>query len=193
MICTLVLYPLAFFLPGDDHGRIEDPRNTLVMIQNSSTIQLILVWYFLFIFLYNTFGVLVTYLLNSVWHAILDNFRPITVWSTDLFIFYAVSGGAFGEMWTNWSFLELAGLAILLVGTAVYNANIQLPCFSYDGLDVSRMATPAMARSPLVASAMHHAMAQDLPEAEQKAAVTHYVPPNTQAQTQYGFISVNTS
>ena len=42
------------------------------------------------------FGVLVTYLLDAVWHAILDNFRPITVWVVDLAIYYCVSKN-FGE------------------------------------------------------------------------------------------------
>ncbi|KAJ1630774.1 hypothetical protein T492DRAFT_78005 [Pavlovales sp. CCMP2436] len=103
---------------------MEDPFNTIAMIQNSTTIKHILVWYFVLIFLYNSSGVLVTYLLNSVWHAILDNFRPITVWGADLFIFYAISKGTFGEEWNKWSYLELAGLGILLFGTAVYNASV---------------------------------------------------------------------
>lgn len=29
---------------------------------------------------YNIFAVYVTHFLSSVWHAILDNFRPISVW-----------------------------------------------------------------------------------------------------------------
>ena len=78
-------------------------------------------WYFLSIFFYNALAVLVTFMLNSVWHAILDNFRPITVWGTDLFIFYFVTK-SFGEEWTKWSFVQLAGLFVLLYGTAVYNA-----------------------------------------------------------------------
>ena len=58
-------------------------------------------FYFLSIFFYNALAVLVTFMLNSVWHAILDNFRPITVWGTDLFIFYVVTT-SFGEEWTKW-------------------------------------------------------------------------------------------
>ena len=77
--------------------------------------------YFLSIFFYNALAVLVTFMLNSVWHAILDNFRPITVWGTDLFIFYVITT-AFGEEWTKWSYVQLAGLFVLLYGTAVYNA-----------------------------------------------------------------------
>lgn len=62
-------------------------------------------------------------MLNSVWHAILDNFRPITVWVTDLFIFYAISTvGNFGEPWTPWSWIQVGGMMVLLYGTAIYNA-----------------------------------------------------------------------
>ena len=60
-------------------------------------------------------------MLSSVWHAILDNFRPITVWVTDLFIFYYINP-LFGEVWTQYSYLQIVGMAVLLYGTAIYNA-----------------------------------------------------------------------
>ena len=67
----------------------------------------------------NLFAALVTFLLNSVWHAILDNFRPITVWTTNLFIFYVVSqSGDLGEPWTKWSYIQLTGMFVLFYGTA---------------------------------------------------------------------------
>lgn len=77
--------------------------------------------YFFTIFFYNLFAVLVTFMLSSVWHAILDNFRPITVWIVDLLIFYYINP-FFGEAWTPYSYLQIAGMAILLYGTAIYNA-----------------------------------------------------------------------
>lgn len=117
VICLFVIYPFAYYLPGEDHGSYEDPFNTWVMFKNSSTIQTAFVVYFFAIFLYNLFAVLVTFMLNSIWHAILDNFRPITVWCTDLVIFYAISKtGAFGEPWTMWSFIQLLGMFVLLYG-----------------------------------------------------------------------------
>lgn len=123
ILCLLVVYPLVYYLPGDDHGSYEDPWNTIHMFMNSSTIQNAFIVYFVVIFLYNFFAVLVTFLLNSVWHAILDNFRPITVWITDLFIFYVITqSGDFGEPWTRWSWLQVFGMGVLLYGTAVYNA-----------------------------------------------------------------------
>jgi hypothetical protein len=118
-----VVYPLAYYLPGEDHGSYEDPFNTYEMFKNSITIQRAFVFYFFAIFFYNLFAVLVTYLLNSLWHAILDNFRPITVWCTDMFIFYVITEtGDFGEPWTKYSLLQAFGLAVLLYGTAIYNA-----------------------------------------------------------------------
>lgn len=61
-------------------------------------------------------------MLDSVWHAILDNFRPATVWMVDLIIFYYLST-SFGEQWNaSWSWLQLVGMITLLYGTAIYNA-----------------------------------------------------------------------
>lgn len=57
----------------------------------------------------------------SVWNALLDTFRPITVLVTELFIFYCVSP-LIGEMWTKYSYLQIAGMAGLIYGTAIYNA-----------------------------------------------------------------------
>lgn len=121
VFCLLVAYPIVYYLPGDDHGSYEDPFNTWYMIMNSTTIQIAFVVYFFSIFFYNFFAVLVTFLLNSVWHAILDNFRPITVWVTDLFIFYYLTP-ALGEEWTSFSWVQVCGMFVLLYGTAIYNA-----------------------------------------------------------------------
>ena len=123
VLCIFVVYPLAYYLPGNDHGSYEDPFNTIAMLYNSQTIQYAFGVYFFVIFSYNFLAVLVTFALNSVWHAILDNFRPITVWMSSLFIYYFItSSGDYGESWTKWSYLQVLGLLILLYGTAIYNA-----------------------------------------------------------------------
>jgi len=121
IFCVTVAYPIVYYLPGDDHGSYEDPFNTWYMIKNSTTIQIAFWIYFCSIFFYNFFAVLVTFLLNSVWHAILDNFRPITIWMTDLVIFYYFTPDL-GEKWTVFSWVQVFGMIILLYGTAIYNA-----------------------------------------------------------------------
>lgn len=164
LICVLVLYPAVYYLPGSDHGSIEDPFNTYVMLEANPEIQRIFWLYFFSIFIYNMFAVLVTFLLNSVWHAILDNFRPITVWVTDLFIFYAISP-EFGEAWTDASYIQLLGLFVLVAGTAIYNGDIEVPGLKYrdeqDALVPKKPQTPStpmnsgVAFSPLVKRMSH--------------------------------------
>jgi drug/metabolite transporter (DMT)-like permease len=121
LVCLLVLYPLANTIPGTDHGYIENYQNTIYMFMNSPDIQRVFAVYFISVFLYNILAALVTFMLNSVWHAILDNFRPISVWGTDLFIFYLITTN-FGESWSVYSYIQVIGLFVLLYGTAIYNA-----------------------------------------------------------------------
>lgn len=164
LVCTFILYPACYALG------IEDPRDTWVLIQNSKDIQIVFAFYFVAIFLYNSLAMLVTKMLNSVWHAILDNFRPITVWVTDLMLFYVFVPGRFGEPWAfPGSYIQLAALAVLLYGTAVYNGSVKLPGFTYPDDEVDdeatmasvlaspmlvraspRLASPALLRSPLI-------------------------------------------
>lgn len=121
VLCITIMYPIGYAIPGPDHGSLENPYNTWIMFKNSQAIQLMFLVYFFAIFGYNLFGILVTYMLNSIWKAILDNFRPISIWVTDLFIFYYIST-SFGETWTVYSYIQLVGMIVLLYGTAIYNA-----------------------------------------------------------------------
>jgi len=157
LLCLLVVYPLAYALPGDDNGgsssssssidisnndyhsagSYEDPANTYAMFTSSPHIQTAFAFYLVAIFGFNFFAVMVTYMLDSVWHAILDNFRPISVWLVELFVYYVLLAVAntssssssssqqqpgFGEDWTRWSWIQVCASAILLYGTAIYNA-----------------------------------------------------------------------
>ena len=36
-VCTVLLYPLCWILPGNDHGSFEDPLNTAAKLYNSPT------------------------------------------------------------------------------------------------------------------------------------------------------------
>lgn len=121
IICLFVLYPIAFSIQGPDHGSLENLWNSLTILYNTPAIQVMFTLYFISILLLNIFALLVTFLLDSVWRAILDNFRPISVWIFDLSIFYFVTK-SFGEPWTIWCWIQLLGLFVLFYGTAIYNA-----------------------------------------------------------------------
>lgn len=121
VICVVILYPAAWYFPGPDHGCIENPFNTLKMISNSTAIQNMFCLYFVCVFAYNILALLVTKMMDSVWHAILDNFRPITVWATDLFIFYFITV-SFGEGVSQYSWIQVLAVFVLIYGTLIYNA-----------------------------------------------------------------------
>ena len=48
VMCMTVVFPLAYFLPGDDHGSYEDPFSTWNMIKQSTDIQISVGLYFIF-------------------------------------------------------------------------------------------------------------------------------------------------
>ena len=71
----------------------------------------------------------ITQFLSSIWHAILDNFRPVTVWLTGLAMHYMLDP-ELGESWNPLSYIQLAGMCVLFLGTAIYNGSVVVPCFA---------------------------------------------------------------
>jgi hypothetical protein len=124
-----LLYPIAYYIPGHDQGSFENFWTGWEMVQGTRYIRILVILSMVIVFGFNLFCVLVTFLLSSIWHAILDNFRPLTVWCTDLILYYVIERqqaatreDRIGESWTPYSWLQLAGMAVLLYGTAIYNA-----------------------------------------------------------------------
>jgi hypothetical protein len=123
------LYPIAYYIPGHDQGSFETFGTAWEMLMSTRYIRVLMIVSMIVIFAFNLFCVLVTFLLSSIWHAILDNFRPLTVWCADLLLYYAIEQAAavdeqsrLGESWAPYSWLQLAGMAVLIYGTAIYNA-----------------------------------------------------------------------
>jgi drug/metabolite transporter (DMT)-like permease len=168
LLSLLVVYPIAKIWPGNDNGSFEDPFDSIRMISNSKNMQILLASFVMTVTCYNCMAIYVTTYLSAIWHAILDNFRPITIWGVDLLLFYVIlPGQGFGEEWERTSWIQLSGLLILFLGTAVYNGSVMVCDHENDYLplgqdDIDRhdisgviktelsMASPSMTRSPLV-------------------------------------------
>lgn len=162
LIMLCVIYPIAYCIPGDDHGSYENLYESMIGIWNNSALFNVAVGYLIAITTYNVAAIFITFLLESVWRSILENFRPIAVWGCDLALFYLVTAGAFGEEWVNGSWLEAGGLVVLLIGTATYNGKngLEWPCFEYPpdahedeeiylmSPTPDRLASPMVIRSP---------------------------------------------
>ena len=132
LIMIFLVFPVAHALPGHDQGSLENVWDSLTMIANSGELQGMCVFYVLAITGFNVSAIFVTFLMDSVWRSILANFRPVAVWGADLLLFYGLTAHTFGEAWTDWSWLQLAGMLLLFLGTAVYNASVRLPGYAYD-------------------------------------------------------------
>lgn len=175
VLTILIIYPIAYLMPGDDNGSFEDPWDALAMVQHSKTLKLFTIGFVGLVTIYNCMAVYVTKYLSAIWHAILDNFRPITIWATDLVIFYKIApGSGFGESWNSASYMQLAGLIVLLFGVAVYDGAVyvwdeeyeKVPLRANDDIGAAggapaekeivlhgtpvMMASPALTRSPLI-------------------------------------------
>lgn len=150
MLC--IIYPIAYVMPGDDHGSYENLYESWVGLYNNKDLFRVAFGYVAAITTYNVAAIFVTKLLEAVWRSILENFRPIAVWGADLALFYVFTKGTFGEQWLPSSWLELCGLIVLLLGTATYNGNLRWSCFDYSNLDQSEpvMPTPDRFASPLI-------------------------------------------
>ena len=143
-------------------GSYENPWNSFHMISSSPILPTLTIGFVFTVTAYNMSAIYVTSYLSSIWHAILDNFRPITVWGLDLLIYYQIyPGAAYGEKWISpGSYIQLSGFFVLLLGTAMYNGDLG-PLTSLFGeyqaigegdekpIEVA-MSSPALSRSPLL-------------------------------------------
>ena len=128
-LTLFVTYPVYyFFIPGSDHGRFEDPVNTLVKLQNSGAACALSAIDLFSVLLLNVLTMYIMQRLSAVWGAILGNIRPSVTWLAQLGLYYGVTNGAFGESWKGFeSWLQLVGMVILFVGMAVYNGTFEGP------------------------------------------------------------------
>lgn len=164
VLTLVVVYPVAYLVPGSDNGSYENPWDSITMIMNSRWLQCLLLAFMFTVTIYNCMAVYVTRYLSAIWHAILDNFRPITIWGVDLLIFYYIlPGSAFGESWTPASYMQLGGLMVLFFGTAVYNGSVMVCDSGYQSIPDAQaddkhlvmrteaaMTSSTLTRSPLV-------------------------------------------
>ena len=121
----LFVLPLLKVLPGNDNGSVEDWEDSLVMVQGSLSLQLILALFFCSCLVFNVCGVLVTQQASAIHHTFLDASRTIFVWLGSLWLFYCSSEKALGEPLTNWSWLQGIGFILLIVGQLLYDNRLR--------------------------------------------------------------------
>jgi len=128
----LFLTPFLYYTPRDSdmpaatvwHENVVDTWNQL---KNSKDLIVINVVAAAALLVYNMVGNMVTKQLSSIMRSILESCRTLGVWTAGLVLYYHFHDHQAGEQWTNWSFLELLGFALLVYGTLAYKGITTIP------------------------------------------------------------------
>jgi len=135
-----------YFIPvdkSDAHqtGRLEDSYDAMVQISNSWKIALATVGNALSIAFFNFFGISVTKVMSASHRMVIDSVRTFVIWGVSL---------ALG--WEKFSPLQLAGFAVLLAGTILFQEIWRFPgdpaFWGYESLDESKEGLASNADGP---------------------------------------------
>jgi drug/metabolite transporter (DMT)-like permease len=148
-----IFFPALYMIPGSDAGGCqENLYDTMLMMSNNKSLQYLVLLYVFSVFTYNMSGIMVTYALSAVHRTMLEASRTAVIWIVDLVIHYWICPtSSFGETWTSWSWLQLVGFGLLILGQSIYSELIMLPGFYYPPRPIvaqieSIQASPASVR-----------------------------------------------
>jgi len=127
IMTACVIMPILANIPGSDVGGVfENTKDSLLMIQRNSTLDLVLVFYLLGLWGLNALGMMVMKHLGSVFRAVSRNMQALFVWLIDMALFYGLGPRGFGygpvgEPWQgNASWIQVIGFIFMTVGVFVY-------------------------------------------------------------------------
>jgi len=163
IIMLAVCFPILGALPGSDVGGCqENLQNDFEMVKNSKQLQKVIVIYLISVLTFNIAGMMVTYKLSAVHRTLLEASRTAVIWALDLGIHAQMPDSPYGEAWNKWSWLQLAGFFLLVIGQATYGELITWGFKTSPPKAASPLASPSSMQSPT--GQMH--MGVDLPEPE---------------------------
>jgi len=136
VLSMLVVFPLLFALPGHDNGHQEDEVEAFQLALRNPSLMCLLFAYMCSCLAYNLAGMSVTKRLSAVHKVMLDAFRTLFLWILALFVNYVVGESVgIAETWTAFSFLELGGFVLLIIGQLIYGAMMRVPGLYYPSDD----------------------------------------------------------
>eukprot|EP00708_Paratrimastix_pyriformis_P003136 GAFH01001905.1.p1 GENE.GAFH01001905.1~~GAFH01001905.1.p1 ORF type:complete len:311 (-),score=92.07 GAFH01001905.1:100-1032(-) len=141
ILCLACFIPLAYMIPGNDNGHMEDSYDTIIMIGRNSTLPILVVVYWISILFLNYGGMLVTSELTAVHRTIFEAVRTSCIWVVSIFIYYVITK-KYGEPWTLWSWMQLAGFSVLIFSMLLYNRVVKFKCFKYPDAPAAKPQEP---------------------------------------------------
>eukprot|EP00727_Mastigamoeba_balamuthi_P013555 m51a1_g8822 putative solute carrier family 35 member f6 (422) ;mRNA; f:351067-352475 len=136
IIISLVVLPIVYFIPGGNpssmkRGSYDNSIDAFMMLGNNGALLGFVLGYIICCSVFNFLAQNVTKYLTGSHYALIDACRSIIVWAWQLLAYYCINK-RFGEEWTKYSGLQVAGFVLLSAGTAIFNGIPKLPGFSYE-------------------------------------------------------------
>jgi len=131
ILMIVIVYPLRYVLPGSDLGHQEDPFDTAAMLYNSGMLQVCVLVYLFSCGTFNATGIAVTGALSAVHRMMLDASRTTVIWAFGLTWHAYYPDSTFGEAWTAYSYMQLCGFCVLVLGQAIYGEVLKVPGLKY--------------------------------------------------------------
>jgi hypothetical protein len=152
-ICVLILLPLCQIASPTHASMIyEDTVESFQMLGHSVELGLLIVAYLFFVTFYSYFGIVITDLSSAIHRNLYEMIRPLPVWVLSTMSYYLgkTSGG---EPLDRFTPLEVAGFAVSIGGSVIYNRIARFPCFTYtERPKVRRGTLPLLDSQPMVGS-----------------------------------------
>lgn len=150
LLMIVVVYPVLWFLQGSDHGHVEDWQDTLAMLTHSPTLMWLVALYVFSCATYNASGISVTGVLSGTHRQMIDASRTSVIWIVGLTVHLIKPDAQLGEEWTNYSYLQLVGFFILLMGQSIYSGLLIIPKLYREPthVDMKQFDTPGSLHSP---------------------------------------------
>lgn len=144
VLMGVVFYPVLYVLPGHDNGHMEDAFDTVYQIMNSTAVATCAIVYIFSCATFNATGIAVTGALSAVHRIIIVAISTMVIWVFGLCVheFYD-ENAEFGEVWTPYSWFQLFGFGVLILGQMVYGEMIKVPGLRYpEPLDKTSHVSP---------------------------------------------------
>jgi len=120
------------FLPGMDvvHGwRLDAMWGTLTLLLRSRELVGLSVSIVLCCAVLNASAMMITGMMSGVHRQLLDPIRTCIIWAFGLVVNYGISSSSvFAGPWSRFSWLQLLGFLLLVLGQLIYTERIKLPC-----------------------------------------------------------------
>ena len=121
LLTAFIAIPITYYIPlksGID-GRYENIIDAFVQLKNNPILIIYSVSALFTIASYNYLGLNISQHVSSLTRAVTDSLRTIIIWLFFIILYYQTNG-QIGEPWNQYSYFEVIGFILLILGTLIY-------------------------------------------------------------------------